>query len=141
MLAQDGDDRLDDRETVAEQWPLLLRRSRRAVRERRLDPLLEPRRRSPAAASRRSASVVIPSSCQIFRAVFGPSPGSRVNATTSPGTRALCFVSAWISPSSTIWTIFSSIVLPIPGRSFALPSRASSATRPDVSRTRAAARR
>ena len=37
------------------------------------------------------------------------------------GTSALRFVSAWISPSSTIWTIFSSIVLPIPGSSFACP--------------------
>ena len=39
--------------------------------------------------------------------------------TTSGGTCALRFVSACISPSSTIWTIFSSIVLPIPGSSFA----------------------
>ena len=33
-----------------------------------------------------------------------------------------------ISPSSTTWTIFSSIVLPIPGSSLALPSSASCAT-------------
>jgi len=51
------------------------------------------------------------------------------------------FVSAWISPSSTIWTIFSSIVLPIPGRSFAVPSSAICATPPGVSRIRVAARR
>ena len=84
---------------------------------------------------------MIPSSFQIFAADFGPSPGSRMNVTTSGGTFALRFVSAWISPSSTIWTIFSSIVLPIPGRSFALPSRASCADRPGVSRMRVAARR
>src|SRR4051794_18215188 len=94
-----------------------------------------------SAAAWSPATVVIPSSCQILRAVFGPSPGSRVKRTTSSGTSALCFVSAWISPSSTIWTILSSIVLPIPARSFAVPSSASCATGPDVSRTRAAARR
>jgi hypothetical protein len=61
--------------------------------------------------------------------------------TTSGGTPALYFVSARISPISTISTIFSSIVLPMPCSSFAFPSSASCATEPDVSRTRAAARR
>ena len=63
----------------------------------------------------------MPSSFQIRAAVFGPRPGSRMNWTTSAGTVALRFASASISPCSTIWTIFSSIVLPIPCSSFALP--------------------
>jgi hypothetical protein len=33
-----------------------------------------------------------------------------MNFATSAGIVAFRFVSAWISPSSTIWTIFSSIV-------------------------------
>ena len=84
---------------------------------------------------------MIPSSFQIRRAVFGPSPGRRMNDATSAGTSALRFVSACISPSSTTWTIFSSIVLPIPWSSFARPSSASCATELPVSRIRAAARR
>ncbi len=75
------------------------------------------------------------------RAVFGPSPGRCMNFTTSGGMIALRLVSAFISPSSTTSTIFSSIVLPIPVRFFALPSRASWATGPPVSRMRPAARR
>ncbi len=74
-------------------------------------------------------------------AVFGPRPGSFMKRTTSGGTPAFFFVSAWISPISTISTIFSSIVLPMPCSSFARPSSASWATEPAVSRTRAAARR
>ena len=74
-------------------------------------------------------------------AVFGPSPGSRMNCTTSGGIVDFLFVSASISPWSTIWTIFSSIVLPIPCSSLARPSSASCATDPDVSRIRVAARR
>ena len=96
---------------------------------------------SASAAVRRSATVVIPSSFQILAADFGPSPGSRMKLTTSGGTCALRFVRACISPSSTIWTIFSSIVLPIPGSSLAAPSSASWATEPGVSRIRVAARR
>ena len=46
-----------------------------------------------------------------------------------------------MSPVSTTWTIFSSIVLPIPCSSFARPSSASWATDADVSRMRVAARR
>ncbi len=61
--------------------------------------------------------------------------------TTSGGTPAFFFVSVSISPRSTIWTIFSSIVLPIPESSFARPASASCATEPEVSRTRVAARR
>jgi hypothetical protein len=64
-----------------------------------------------------------------------------MKSTTSGGTPALRFVKASISPSSTIWTIFSSIVLPIPCSSFARPSSASCATEPDVSRILVAARR
>ena len=44
-----------------------------------------------------------------------------MNLTTSSGTSAFRFVSASISPVSTTSTIFSSIVLPIPESSFALP--------------------
>src|SRR5262245_51736512 len=83
----------------------------------------------------------MPSSSQSRRAVFGPRPGSRMNDATSDGTSAFFFVSAWISPSSTTCTIFSSIVLPIPCSSFARPSRASWATELPVSRMRVAARR
>ena len=79
------------------------------------------RSRCASAASRSSSTVVIPSSFQIRRAVFGPSPGRRMKEATSTGTSALRFVSAWISPSSTTSTIFSSIVFPIPWSSFARP--------------------
>ena len=84
---------------------------------------------------------MIPSSCQSRRAVFGPSPGSRMKVATSGGTSDLRFVSASTSPVSIAWTIFSSIVLPIPCSSFARPSSASCATELDVSRIRVAARR
>ncbi len=84
---------------------------------------------------------MIPSSCQIRRAVFGPSPGSRMNTATSAGTSALRLVSAWISPSSTTSTILASIVWPIPCSCLALPSSASWATDVGVSRIRAAALR
>ena len=94
-----------------------------------------------SAACFNSSTVVTPSSCQIRAAVLGPRPGSRVNRTTSGGIRPLRFVSACISPSSTTWTIFSSIVLPIPLSCLARPARASSATEPAVSRIRVAARR
>ena len=91
---------------------------------------------SVSAAFFRSSSVSTPSSCQIRRAVFGPRPGRCMNSTTSGGTRCSRLASASIRPSSTIWTIFSSIVLPIPDRSFALPSSASCAIEPPVSRMR-----
>ncbi len=74
-------------------------------------------------------------------AVFGPTPGSRRNSTTPAGTSPRRFVSAFISPSSTTSTAFASIVFPIPGRSFAFPSSASSATGSGDSRIRVAARR
>ena len=45
-------------------------------------------------------------------------------------------VSAWISPFSTIWTIFSSIVLPIPWSSLAFPSSAICATSPRLANPR-----
>jgi hypothetical protein len=84
---------------------------------------------------------VIPSSCQIRRAVFGPNPGSRMKTATSGGTSAFFFVSACTSPSLTASTIFPSIVLPIPWSFVALPSSASWATDVDVSRIRNAALR
>ena len=74
--------------------------------------------------------VVIPRSCQIRRAVFGPRAGSRRNSATPAGTRSLRLVSASISPDSTICTIFDSIVFPIPGRFFASPASACSAIGP-----------
>ena len=83
----------------------------------------------------------MPSSCQSFRAVFGPSPGSRMKVATSGGTSALRLVSASTSPVSIACTIFSSMVLPIPCSSFARPSSASWATELDVSRMRVAALR
>ena len=96
---------------------------------------------SPSAAAFSSASVVTPSSRQILAAVFGPSPGSRMNDATSPGTSARRLARASMSPVSMTSTIFASIVLPISGSSFALPSSASSATDEAVSRIRVAARR
>ncbi len=98
-----------------------------------------PRSCCASAAAFSSATVVIPSSCQIRRAVLGPSPGSRMNVATSAGTTALRLVNAWISPSSTTSTIFASIVLPMPCSFTALPSSASCATEVGVSRIRAAA--
>ena len=73
------------------------RSARRRLRELDEDPLLELRpdardrraARCASAAARRSATVVIPSSCQIRRAVFGPSPGSCMNVATSGGTSRL----------------------------------------------------
>ena len=85
--------------------------------------------------------MVTSSSSQIRLAVFGPSPGSRMKATTSGGIRSRRFVSASISPFSTIWTIFSSIVFPIPWSCLAFPSSASCAIEPPVSPIRWAARR
>ncbi len=64
-----------------------------------------------------------------------------MNEITSAGIRFRRFATASISPVSTIWTIFSSIVLPIPWSSFALPSSASCAIEPPVSLIRWAARR
>src|SRR4051794_26921544 len=100
-----------------------------------------PRSSCASAAALSASTVVIPSSCQIRRAVFGPSPGRRMNVATSAGTSAFRFVSAWISPSSTTSTIFASIVLPMSCSAFALPSSASCATDDGVSRIRAAALR
>ena len=62
------------------------------------------------------------------------------NSTTSGGIVLRRFVSASISPVSTIWTIFSWIVAPIPCNSLALPSSASCATGVPLSRMRVAAR-
>ena len=84
--------------------------------------------RCASAAARRSATVVIPSSCQSRRAVFGPSPGSRMKVATSGGTSALRLVSAWISPSST------------PGRSSPRSSCRSPAAPSRARRARAARR-
>jgi hypothetical protein len=64
-----------------------------------------------------------------------------MKAITPVGMRSLRSRSAWISPSSTIWTIFSSIVCPIPVRLFALPSSAICAIDAGVSRMSVAARR
>ena len=100
-----------------------------------------PRSRPSSAAVFSPSSVVTPSSVQIRAAVFGPTPGRRRKSTTPAGTFSRRRVSACISPSVAISTTFCSIVLPIPGRSVALPASASSATGPGVSRMRVAARR
>src|SRR3954447_17826480 len=100
-----------------------------------------PRSCWASAAPFNSSIVVTPSSRQMRAAVFGPRPGRRMNWTTPSGTSARRLSSASIVPVSTIWTIFSSIVLPIPCSSFARPSSASCAIDPDVSRIRVAARR
>ncbi len=96
---------------------------------------------SDSAACFRPSIVETSSSFQMRRAVFGPRPGRCMNSTTSAGMRSLRFASASISPCSTICTIFSSIVLPIPESSLAFPSTASWAIEPPVSRIRCAARR
>ena len=92
MRAQRLDDRVHRRQAAPEQRAGRRSGAARLRRPERLeDALLDLRaepgqRRAAAAASAAalsSARVVTPSSCQILRAVFGPSPGSRVNATTS----------------------------------------------------------
>ena len=97
---------------------------------------------APAAAApprrpsaRRASSARAPA--RVARAVFGPSPGRCMNCDDLGRHLAPCAWSAPRSrPLSTIWTIFSSIVLPIPGSSFARPSSASWAIEPAFSRTR-----
>ena len=147
VLAQ----RLDDRAQLRQRRPEQRRRGPCAacgLRER--DGIFSsvpapipawPRSCSASAAAFSPATVVIPSSFQIRRAVFGPRPGRRMKVATSAGTSAFRFVSAWISPSSTTSTILPSIVLPMSCSSFAFPSSASCATDDGVSRIRAAALR
>ena len=89
------------------------RSSRRARRGRAGGPA-RPRPSGRRASSRRAAS-------RSARPSSARSPGSRRNSTTPSGTLCLRFVSACISPSSTISTTFASIVLPISGRSVARP--------------------
>jgi hypothetical protein len=72
----------------------------------------------PPAALRSSPSVVIPSSSRSFSRSSAQDRGGAEEDDLA-GISALRRVSAWISPSWTISTIFSSIVLPIPCSSFA----------------------
>ncbi len=105
-------------------------------------PMPESSRSRPSsAATRRPSREVIPSCVQMRAAVLGPTPGSRRNSTTPAGTSPRRFASACISPSSVTSTTFCSIVLPMPGSSFAFPSSASSAIGSGDSRIRSAARR
>ena len=105
-------------------------------------PIPERSRSLPScAADFRPARVVRPSCVQNRAAVFGPTPGSRRKSTTPAGTSPRRLVSACISPSLTTSTTLFSIVLPIPGSSFAFPSSASSAMGTADSLMRVAARR
>ena len=85
----------DGRQPVAEQRPrgrLRLRALLQRLQDVLLDLRPEPGQRPQALLLGRVAQtrrrVVTPSSSQIRRAVFGPRPGSRMNATTSAGIRA-----------------------------------------------------
>ncbi len=77
----------------------------------------------------------MPSSSNSLRARLGPRPGSLVISTSPAGNFARSFSAAGIEPVSIRSTIFSWSVLPIPGRSVALPLRASAATETVDSRT------
>jgi hypothetical protein len=86
------------------------------------------RTRCCSAASRRSSRLVTPSSSYSRRAVFAPTPGSRVTWTRLAGNFAFSFAAAGISPVSSRAMIFCSSVGPIPGSSVTLPARVSSST-------------
>ena len=96
----------------------------RAQTRKRAQALLPARPSSarPAWSRRAPARSCAPSSAR--------APGCWRNSTTSGGIVLRRLVSASISPLSTIWTILSWIVAPIPGSSLALPSSASWATGP-----------
>ena len=89
---------------------------------------------SSSAAFFSSSSEEICSSSQSRRAVFAPSPGTRVTSTRVGGNFAFSFTAAGISPVSSRASIFSASVLPTPGSSVARPARASSSTETGLSR-------
>ncbi len=95
--------------------------------------------RSASAAAFRSSIVAIPSSSKSRRAVFAPSPGTRVTSIRVGGNFAFSFTAAGISPVSSSASIFSASVLPTPGISVARPAAASSATETGLSRIAIAA--
>ena len=101
-------------------WPF-----RERLQDLRLGPRAHPRERAQALApppppsARRASS--LRARARSGPRSSGPSPGSRMNEATSPGTSARRFASASMSPVSTTSTILASIVLPMSGSSFALP--------------------
>ena len=122
------------------------RRARRAARARRgCSPRpsaprpLTSRIFSPSAAALRSSIEAISSSSKRRRAVFGPTPGTRVTSIRVGGNFAFSFTAAGISPVSSSASIFSASVLPTPGISVARPCAASSATETGLSRIALAA--
>ena len=93
------------------------------------------RSRSDSAAALSSSSVSTPSSLPDARRGLRPEARQLHEEDDLGRDAGLASSSApAISPISTISTIFSSIVLPMPCSSFARPSSASCATEPDVSR-------
>ena len=90
-------------------------------------PLIS-RIRSCSAAARRSSRLETPSSSWRRRAVFAPTPGTRVTSTRAGGNFRFSFAAAGISPVSSSARIFCSSVSPTPGSSVARPARASSST-------------
>ena len=92
---------------------------------------------SPAAF--RSSIEEISSSSKRRRAVFGPTPGTRVTSIRVGGNFAFSFTAAGISPVAISASIFSASVLPTPGTSVARPCAASSATETGLSRIALAA--
>ena len=81
------------------------------------------RRRSCSTAARRSSSDFTPISSNSLRAFFGPKPGSRVISTRPGGYFALSLSALGIVPVSSSVSIFSAIVLPIPGSFVTVPAR------------------
>ena len=75
-----------------------------------------------------------PSSSKSRRAVFAPTPGTRVTSTSVGGNFAFSFTAAGISPVAISASIFSASVLPTPGTSVARPAAARSATETGLSR-------
>ena len=80
-----------------------------------------------------------PSVSNSLRAVFAPTPGTRVTSIRVGGNLALSFTAAGISPVSSSASIFSARVLPTPGTSVARPAAARSATETGLSRIALAA--
>ncbi len=132
VLAQRVAERLGDRAAPCERSsrglrarpsaPAVERRRARSPRPWRRSPatsaeLLRPRR--PAAAS---SSEAMPELVEQLRARFlGPSPGMRVTSTRPGGNLALSLSADGISPVSSSASIFSAIVLPMPGELGARP--------------------
>ncbi len=93
-----------------------------------------PRICCPFAAAFSSSIELIPSSSNRRRAVFAPTPGTRVTSIKVGGNFAFSFAAAGISPVSSSEPIFSARVLPTPGTLVASPFATSSATETGLSR-------